>query len=195
MLAAAALLALPARGQNNEIGLTLGAFLPGDKTSGGNRAELGSGPAFQFNYGRRVAGGATAAIYLEVHVLANPLRDISSNVRTASRDVATLYALPGVRVKFASRSRFAPYVAAGGGYALYEQSRNSLDGAVNTAPRFRHRGAFGYGGGIDVFPIWKFFGARMEVRNFYTGLPAYNVNGLAGGQNNVAAGGGFVLQF
>ncbi len=181
--------------QKTEIGLTLSAFVPTGKSAGSNRADLTSGPAFQFNYGRRIVERRSAAFFFEVHFLANPLRDISSNVRTASRDVATLYATPGLRVKFAPRSRFAPYVAAGGGYALYEQSRNSINGGVNAAPRFRHRGAVNFGGGFDIFPIWKFLGARVEVRDFYTGLPAYNIGGLSGGQHNLLAGGGFVLKF
>lgn len=41
--------------------------------------------------------------------------------------------------------RLSPYVVAGGGYALYEQSYFRQDGASNPAPRFTHRGTFMFG--------------------------------------------------
>ena len=41
---------------------------------------------------------------------------------------------------------------------------------------------------------WKFIGLRAEIRDFYTGSPAYN-SAIRGGQHNVVAGGGIVLKF
>ena len=39
------------------------------------------------------------------------------------------------------------------------------------------------------------FGARGEIRDFYTESPAHNLPGITGGQHNVVAGGGFVLKW
>jgi hypothetical protein len=101
--------------------------------------------------------------------------------------------LPGLRVKFRPAASWSPYLAAGLGYALYEQSHFRIDGEPNPAPRFTHRGAVGFGGGVD-FKVWRFVGGRVEVRDFYSGNPSFNVP-LSGGQHNLVAGGGIVLKF
>src|SRR5207249_2817550 len=109
-------------------------------------------------------------------------------------DVATVYVTPGVRVKFASDSAVSPYLAVGGGWAWYEQSLFRVDGGSNQAPRERYRGALDFGGGVDV-KFWRWVGLRGEIRDFYTGSPAYNLPTFTGGQHNVVAGGGFVLKW
>ena len=184
----------PLFAQQHELGLTLGGLLSQTRGDAATRLTLGGGIALQANYGYRLLGGEKLAMYGEVHFLANPLRDIASANRRATRDVATLYVTPGVRVKMFPRSRVSPYFALGGGYALYEQSTKLIDGAVNTAPRFLNRGALDFGGGVDVH-FWRFVALRGEVRNFFTGSPAYNTPSIAGGQHNVVAGGGIVLRF
>jgi len=184
----------PLLAQQHELGLTLGGLLRESRGDAATRLTLGGGIALQANYGYRLLGGEKLAMYGEVHFLANPLRDIASANRRATRDVATLYVTPGVRVKMFPRSRVSPYFALGGGYALYEQSTNLLDGAVNTAPRFLNRGALDFGGGVDV-RFLHFIALRGEIRDFFTGSPAYNVPSIAGGQHNVTAGGGIVLRF
>jgi hypothetical protein len=181
-------------GQRHELGLTLGRFTGVTRVTGGSDLDLGSGTALQANYGYRIAGSRLAALYGEVHVLASPQRLVGSRDTVLTRDVASLYLTPGVRLRFFPHSRVAPYVAAGGGLAWYEQSRNSLNGAPNGAPREAYRGAFDFGGGVDV-PLWRFAGLRAELRDFYTGSPAYDTASIAGGQHNIVAGGGFVFRF
>jgi hypothetical protein len=150
--------------------------------------------AFQANYGYRIFGNDQAVLYGEVHLLANPLREVNSSMQTLTRDVATLFVTPGIRVKFFPPRRIAPYVAVGGGWADYEQSTTTLAGNRNSAPRTVNHGAFDYGGGVD-FKFWRFVGLRAEIRDFYTGSPSYNAPALSGGQHNVVAGGGLVLEF
>jgi hypothetical protein len=181
-------------GQKHEIGLTLGGVLPQDRGTAPNAVRLGGGTALQGNYGYRFFEGRAAAIYGELHFLANPLRDIGSGNPAASRDVATLFVTPGIRVKFASARSLSPYVAVGGGYALFEQSLLTLGGAPNPASRNVHRGVFDFGGGVDT-KLWRWIGLRAEIRDFYSGSPAYNLAGLGGGQHNVVVGGGFVLKW
>ena len=77
---------------------------------------------------------------------------------------------------------------------MYEQSLLTIGGAPNPAPRYIQRGAFDFGGGVDT-KLWRWIGLRGEVRDFYTGAPAYNISGVGGGQHNVVAGGGFVLRW
>ena len=51
-----------------------------------------------------------------------------------------------------------------------------------------------FGGGVGT-RLWRWIGLRFEIRDFYTGSPAYNLPNLGGGQHNVVAGGGFVLKW
>jgi len=90
--------------------------------------------------------------------------------------------------------RISPYVALGAGYARFEQSFFRIDGRPNAAPRELNRGTVDFGGGADI-KLWRWIGWRGEIRDFYSGSPAYNVPAIAGGEHNVVAGGGFVLKW
>ena len=185
--------ALCASAQRQELGLTLGRILPTNRGA----VESQAGTALQANYGYRVWGNSRVAVFGEVHFLASPLRDVKPDFRAtgATKDYASLYLTPGVRVKFNPAGRVQPYVAVGGGYSLYEQSRLAANGSPNTAPRHVHGGVLQYGGGADI-PLRRWLALRGEVRDFYTSNPAYAVFGVDGDrQHNVVAGGGFVLRF
>jgi hypothetical protein len=188
------LLTLPAMAQKHELGLTLGGIFPQDRGVAPNTVRLSGGTALQANYGYRFWGNDKAALFGEVHFLANGQRTIGSGNPAATRDVATAYVTPGIRLKLFPKAPIAPYFAVGGGYALYEQSFFRIDGASNQAPRFIHRGALDFGGGVDV-PFWRWLGLRGEIRDFYTGSPAYNFPVAGGGQHNVVLGGGFVIRW
>jgi hypothetical protein len=177
----------------HEIGLTLGGLFSAQRMSANTQLDLGSGTALQANYGYRLFATGHAAIYGEVHLLANPLRDVTSTTPALTRDVATLFVAPGIRVKFFPRRRLAPYLAIGAGWADYQQSTTTLGGSPNAAPRTINHGVFDYGGGAD-FRLWRFIGLRAEIRDFYAGGPAYNTPVIRGAQHNVVAGGGLVLR-
>src|SRR5690242_12980825 len=94
----------------HEIGLTLGGLFGTHRDGGSTRLDLGSGIALQANYGYRLIGNRTAALYGEVHFLANALREVSSTDRTLTRDAATIFLTPGLRVKFFPNRNVAPYL-------------------------------------------------------------------------------------
>jgi len=179
--------------QKNELALTLGGLIAVDRGTPPNNIRLGSAVALQANYARRLISGGTS-LFGEVHFLANPQRLVDSTNPASTRDVATIYVTPGVRLKFGVGKAVSPYVAVGGGWAFYEQSLLRKDRAPNQAPRDIHRAAFDFGGGVDT-KLWRWVGLRAEIRDFYTGSPAYNLPDLGGGQHNVVAGGGFVLKW
>ncbi len=168
-----AVLLSTAKAQRQELGLTLGGLLSQQRSANQGRLDLGSGLALQANYGYRLLRGERVAVYLETHFLANGLRDIRSVNTNVTRDVATIFVTPGLRVKFFPTRTISPFAAVGGGYALYEQSTATIRGGPNPAPRFTHRGAFDFGGGVDA-PLWRFIGLRAEIRDFYTGNPSFN---------------------
>jgi len=178
----------------HEIGFTLGGLFGSQRSGGATRLDLGSGVALQANYGYRLVGNEKAALYGEVHFLANPLRQVNSTDQTLTRDASAIFLTPGVRLKLFPDRAVAPYLAVGGGWAVYEQSTNTLNGNPNPASRLVNHGAFDYGGGVD-FKFWRFVGLRAEIRDFYAGGPSYNTRAIQGGQHNVVAGGGLVLKF
>src|SRR5437016_8698433 len=175
-------------GEKHEIGLTAGGLFPEDRGTIPNTLRLGGASAWQANYGHRFTSGR-AAVYGEVHFLGSPLRQVGSGNPASTRDVATIYVTPGVRVKFAATRSVSPYVAFGGGVAFYQQSVLQIDGTPNPAPRDIHRAALDFGGGFDP-SLGRWIGLRAEIRDFYTGSPAYNLPNLGGGQHNVVASGG-----
>jgi opacity protein-like surface antigen len=177
----------------NELDFGLGG-IPALSRSSTPSLDAGSGIAFQVNYGRLLLSGHNLVLYGEFNFLASPLRDVSSSVPTATHDFASLYLTPGIRVKFKPASRISPYAIAGGGYADYEQSATRIDGQPNPVSRQLARGVFDFGAGLDV-RVWRFIALRGEARDFYSGSPAYSVAGISGGQHNVVATGGFVLQW
>lgn len=180
--------------QRSDLGLMLGAFQPRDRMSGNARLEIGAGMSLYANYGLRVMDGEKAALYVEVPFVATPQHKISSAVGSATRDVATIYLTPGLRLKLAPGRRIAPYIAGGAGWALFEQSTTRLDGRPNEAPRLLSRGAVNFGGGVDV-RVWRFVSARGEVRDFVSGNPAFQVPVRGGAQHSLLVAGGFALRF
>jgi opacity protein-like surface antigen len=183
------LLGVPVFAQKQELGFTIGHLRGSDR---GLVLRSQGGTALQANYGYRVWENDSIAISAEVHFLASPLRKVTGLI-DSTRDYASLYVTPAVRVKLHPRAHFQPYGAIGGGYALYEQSTTTLGGGPNPVARHIARGALMYGGGID-FPVRKWMGVRGEVRDFYTGVPGYTLN-ATGRQHNVVSSIGFVLRF
>jgi opacity protein-like surface antigen len=188
----AALLGSTSFAQQHEIGLTLGAITGTQRSREKGALHFGSGTALQANYGYRFWHGRRVALLGEVHFLANPQRKIESASITATRDVASLFITPGIRIKFAPMARVSPYVVGGGGYADFEQSLTTVDVRPNPAPRYTHRGVLDFGAGAD-FSVSRWLAFRAEFRDFYSGSPNFNIP-TPGGQHNLVAGGGFVLK-
>jgi opacity protein-like surface antigen len=175
----------------NELALGLGG-LPALSRSDTPRLDTGSGVAFQVNYGRRLFKGRKVDLYGEINALANPLRDVSSSIPTATHDFASLYITPGIRVKFLPTSKISPYALVGGGYADYEQSTTRINGQPNSVSRELAHGVFDFGAGVEV-RVWRFVALRGEARDFYSGSPGYSIATVSGGQHNVVATGALVL--
>jgi hypothetical protein len=188
---------LPAAAQRQELGLMLGRFKPASRTlniNAATSAEFSAGTALYANYGVRLLGSEMAALYFEVPFVATPQHQISPNLPALTRDIATIYLTPGVRVKLAPASRISPYAAVGAGLAIFEHSRENFAGQPNPASRVLKRGAFDFGGGVDVH-VWRFVGLRGEVRDFISGNPSLNAPIQGSVQHNLLIAGGFVLKF
>jgi Outer membrane protein beta-barrel domain len=190
-----ALLAAPARAQNQELTFSLGG-IPG-QTRGfqgsTGTAQISADRSFGINYGHRFLDAKIAALYGEIEFVAIPNRSVTSATAIVPQSYASLYLAPGLRLKFFPSSRLSPWGAVGGGYALYQQSAK-LSNGQNETDKFLNRGVFDYGGGLD-FRLFRFIGLRAEVRDFLSGNPRLNVKLNSSTQHNVVASGGLILRF
>jgi len=184
----------------NEIGLLLGATVtPALAVASrvNNRLGIGSGITFQLTYARQLARTRTLAWYFEVPALAIPLQDITASNGVVPKNYDSFFVTPALRAKLTPSARVSPWFSAGGGYALFDESANRIDGTHNTT-RGTSGGALEFGAGVDIrTPIKVLFPIRLraEVRDFYTSKPNYNVSTGTGFQHNLAFSGGLVLHF
>src|SRR5579864_1963126 len=87
----------------------------------------------------------------------------------------------------------SPWVAIGGGYALYQQSAQFSNGQ-NTTNKFLNRGVFDFGGGLD-YTLFRFLGLRAEVRDLVSGNPNLNFALSSSTQHNLISSGGIIVRF
>lgn len=162
--------------QSSELGLSLGTLPP--------QGRLGNGMTLGINYAQRLWAGERISLLAEGSIVASPLRKSTTKSPGAERDVASLYVMPGLRVKLMPKSRVSPFVAGGMGYAQYHESALLQNGAVNPERARQHGFGGNVGGGLDV-QVWKRLALRGEVRNYITDTP----------RSNVVVSGGLVLRF
>jgi opacity protein-like surface antigen len=186
------LLVWPCFAQKHEVGLTLGGITGSDRSGPQGDLHFGSGTALQANYGYRFVNRSKIALLGEVHFLANAQRQITSSVPAVTRDVATIFVTPGVRVKFAPNAMFSPYLVTGAGAAFFQQSLMTIGGSTNPASRNSYGGVLDFGCGADM-TVRRWLAFRAEIRDFHSANPIFNIP-THGNQHNVVAGGGFVLK-
>ncbi|MBM3735008.1 MAG: porin family protein [Acidobacteria bacterium] len=190
-IAAFILFAATLAAQKHDIGFTLG------RVRADNRPliRIGPGNAWQANYGYRLnSSESRVGVYATGHFLAAPFRQTGSGELRATRDIASLYLTPALRVKFAPGGPVSPWIEGGGGLAVYEHSLTTIGRFANPAPRLSNTGALVVGAGAD-FRIRRWFALRGEIRDFYSGSPVYNIPSAMRRQHNLVVGGGFALRF
>jgi hypothetical protein len=132
-----------------------------------------------------------------VDFLASPFDvKVVRQTQNAIGQYAFIFLTPHIRVKFQPSRTFSPWLSFGGGYARF------LEKAPLAAPSFQpgtNTGTFVFGGGVDIRSLVQVLkipiGLRIEVRDFYSGLPNYNQQISANRQNNLAFSGGLLLRF
>ena len=186
----------PAVAQSNDITLSLGGIPTQSRSfrspSAGS-VQISPDVSLGANYGYRLLDAEFAAIYGEIQFVALANRSLTAPTTTVPQNYASLYVTPGLRLKVLPTARLSPWVAVGGGYALYEQSAK-LSNGQNTTSKFLNRGVFDFGGGLD-YRLFRFFGLRGEVRDFVSGNPNLNVALSSSTQHNIVASGGISVRF
>ena len=195
----------------NEVGLQIGGIVtpsqtlapgvsligPGGTTLPTRDLTLNSSLTLGAEYDRAVVQKQKFAIDGGIDFLASPSDvKLGQQSRNAIGQYAFIFLTPHVRLKFHPEGAFSPWLLFGGGYARF------LEKAPTAVPSFKpgtNTGTFVFGGGVDVRPVIHIrkiaVGFRFQVRDFYSGLPNYNVNVGGGLQTNVAFTGGLLLKF
>ncbi len=148
--------------QSQDITLSLGA-LNGPDTKAG--LYLGA------NYAHRIVQRSGMALSGQLDFAASPNRKSSVADPLGSRDVASLYVIPGLRLSFAPNKRFSPFIAGGVGLASYEQSALLQNGQPYPGSRTQNGFAASGAVGMDL-RIFRFAGLRFEVKNYQQNVAA-----------------------
>lgn len=195
----------------NEVGLVIGGIVtpsqtlasgatlvgPGGTVLPNNTIPIDSSLTLGAEYDRGVVLKQRFAIDGGIDFLASPSDvKVSQQYQNAIRQYAFIFLTPHVRVKFHPSGAFSPWLSFGGGYARFLETAPT---SVSSFNRGTNTGTFVFGGGVDsrtVVHILKIpIGFRVEVRDFYSGLPNYNQKIASSFQNNVAFNGGLLIRF
>jgi hypothetical protein len=203
---------IPALAQEkNEVGLVIGGIVTPAQTLSSGTSLIGSGGAvlpdrdIAFNasltlgadYDRTLVLKQKFAIGAGVDFLASPLDvKVSQQSQNAIGQYAFIFLTPHIRVKFHPAGAFSPWLSFGGGYARF------LEKAPTAAPSFKpgtNTGTLVFSGGVDTRTIIRVLkipiGFRIEVSDFYSGLPNFNQTVSGNLQNNLAFTGGLLIRF
>jgi hypothetical protein len=187
--------------KKHELGLVIGATVPPSQTvpSGisTNPGSLTFTPSLALGaeFDRGLTASQHVRILAGVDFLASPL-DVKLDQRpvNAIPEYAYIFLTPHIRVKFHPTGPISPWFLLGGGYTRFAES--APPGALRVAT---NTGALEFGGGIDTAPVrrvWKIpIGFRVEVRDFYTGQPNYNLPVSGNLQHNIVFTGGLLVGF
>jgi len=183
-----------AQSSGNEFAVTIGALSGNNPDTPAGGLVLGSSVAFEANYAHKINDTKKwASLYFEVNALATPFRHLSGLPATATSNVRSVYATPGVRLQFASQERVTPWLDGGAGYAFYDSSGTNIAGTATGSSGTANTYAVEFGGGVDIVAS-KRYTIRGAAQGFYTGDPNYGVT-ATGGQFNFVISGGLVWRF
>lgn len=181
-----------ARGDDRvDVGLLLGSTRATDE---GTVLQFGRALTYQATFAWRVWKNDRAAVSIEVPFVASPAFEVATPDNSLPKEYASLYLTPGVRVTVPVRGAVSAFVAGGGGYARYSESKLRRDDSRNPSQQDTNTGALQFGGGITV-RTWSWLGFRGEIRDVYTGARRFSIPTPGPSVHNVVASGGFALEF
>jgi hypothetical protein len=196
LVLASGVLVSSAFAQVNEVSITAGRTFVSTQTvqSTGLPVHFASEETVAFNYGRLLRSYKVFGLYAELPVAIYPRMELNYNLGQVPVDVGALFVTPSVRVNIFSGDSVSPWVSAGGGYGRFREAPTLFFGGTNPGPTGSNTGVVQFGAGLDVWP-WQRWGARFEARDFYSGVPAINVDTGKSRQHNYYVGVGVVHRF
>jgi hypothetical protein len=181
MLLLVVLAVASALAQTNEMSLTAGLTFESTQT---NRLALsedpqdfnptihfGNGKSGVFSYGRLLTIRKGIGLTAEVPAAIDFRTNLNTYLNQIPKDFGALFVTPSLRVNFFARDSLTPWVSAGGGYGRFRYPHELVWGnAPNpyTGPGGTNTGVIQFGAGLDAW-VWRKWGFRGEVRDFYSG--------------------------
>jgi hypothetical protein len=186
--------------QVNEVSVTVGRSFVSSQTI------LNSGLSFNpsvhfaneesvaFNYARLVKSWKVFGFNAELPVAIYPRMDLNTQFNGVPKDIGALFLTPSIRMNIFSGDSVTPWVSVGGGYGRFREAPVLNFFGKNPGPTSSNTGVLQMGAGLDVW-IWHSWGLRTEARDFYSGVPALNVDTGRSRQHNYYVGVGVTHRF
>ncbi|MGA2966983.1 MAG: hypothetical protein ABSD64_12285 [Terriglobales bacterium] len=180
----------------NELAVTVGRSFVSTQTvpSTGLPIHFGSPASFAFNYSRRLKSNRGFGLHAELPAAIYPQMNLNYRDNLIPKSVGALFITPSLRVNIFPDATVSPWVSAGGGLGHFWESSTLVWGGTNPGPTGTSAGVVQFGGGLDTW-FWHRWGARLEVRDFYSGVPDLNVDTKRSRQYNYYVGFGVVHRF
>ena len=154
-----------------DIGLLVGWMKP---SAEGSVMQFNFGTTYEVSFARRIWSNDRIDLAFEVPFLAANSFSIKTPGASLPREYAALSLTPGIRVMLAPRRMASVFVAVGGGFAAYEESKLRADGNPNVGSQSNITGAVSFGGGIDV-RSGSWLGLRGEIRDVMAGARRFSI--------------------
>jgi len=182
--------------QKNELSVTVGRTFVSTQTvpSSGFPIHFGNPASFAFNYSRLLVTHKIFGIRAEVPVAIFPKMNLNYYPGGVPKDIGAVFATPSIRLNIFSGDSVSPWVSAGGGYGRFRESSSLYYAGTNPGPTGTNTGVVQFGAGLDVW-FWHRWGARVEARDFYSGVPNLDVDTGRSRQHNYYVGVGGAYRF
>jgi|GEM_PF-371720 len=200
--ASAAAQLFPQKDQKNDVGILVGKVFTSSHAIVGtlpppltdNRVWFAKPFAFQGNYSRFLKGSDLLSYTFEVPVMTTWIRDLNSSNDNVPKNYWGLHVTPGIRVALFPNAAFHPWVAAGGGISFYKTSTHGVYNVLTVPGKSNTTGTLQLGVGFDT-KFWRQYRIRAELRDFYSGVPDFNVNQGRTRLHNITPMFGIVIPF
>ncbi len=164
---------------------------PGDPNP---HIHFGNEESVAFNYGRLLTTRKVFGLYGEVPVAIYFRMDLNTYKNSIPKDIGALFMTPSLRLNFFPGDSVTPWVSAGAGYGRFREASTLNFYGTNPGPTGTNTGVAQFGAGVDVWFLHR-WGARFEARDFYSGVPALDVDTGRARQHNYYVGAGIAHRF
>lgn len=182
--------------QVNEVSVTAGRTFVSTQTVPSTRLPIhfGNEESFAFNYSRLLKSWGIWGLSGELPVAIYPRMDLNYNLGLVPKDIGAVFVTPSARLNVFSGQSVTPWVSVGGGYGHFRAASTLSFSGTNPGSTSTNTGVVQFGIGLDVW-VWSRWGARVEARDFYSGIPDYNVSTGRSRQHNYYVGVGVAHRF
>ena len=181
----------------HELSGVLGRTFIGDQAvpSSGQDLHLGRGLSFEIGYGWRWRENPVYSLTAEVPVLFNPDEKLNYFVNVTPESYKSIFVTPSVRVSFLPHTHLSPWGSLGVGVGHFgSSSKLEFGGGPNPGKTGSTGAVLQFGGGLDV-RMTPVLGLRVEIREYWSGVPQLNVDTGKSRQGNIFVGSGVIWHF